>query len=58
MEIIPSMTMDFKKDLSLFDLTNIIVGSVIGADIYIVSRDNCRHARSLFPFGLGYCRRI
>ncbi len=29
--------MEFKKDLSLFDMTNIIVGSVIGADIYIAS---------------------
>ena len=29
--------MDFKKDLSLFDVTNIIVGSVIGADIYVAS---------------------
>jgi basic amino acid/polyamine antiporter, APA family len=29
--------MDFKKELSLFDLTNIVVGSVVGADIYIAS---------------------
>ena len=29
--------MEFKKDLSLFDVTNIIVGSVIGADIYVAS---------------------
>jgi len=29
--------MDFKKDLSLFDVTNIIVGSVIGTDIYVAS---------------------
>jgi APA family basic amino acid/polyamine antiporter len=29
--------MAFRKELSLFDLTNIIVGSVIGADIYIAS---------------------
>lgn len=29
--------MDFKKELSLFDVTNIIVGSVIGADIYVAS---------------------
>ncbi len=29
--------MDFKKDLSLFDLTNIVVGSIVGADIYIAS---------------------
>ncbi len=29
--------MDFKKELSLFDLTSIVVGSVIGADIYIAS---------------------
>jgi APA family basic amino acid/polyamine antiporter len=28
---------DFKKELSLFDVTNIIVGSVVGADIYIAS---------------------
>ncbi len=29
--------MGFKKELTLFDMTNIIVGSVVGADIYIAS---------------------
>jgi amino acid transporter len=27
----------FKKELTFFDLTNIIVGSIVGADIYIAS---------------------
>jgi APA family basic amino acid/polyamine antiporter len=43
------MTMDFKKELSLFDLTNIVVGSVIGADIYIASAIT---AGMLGPFSL------
>lgn len=29
--------MNLKKDLSFFDLTNIVVGSIVGADIYIAS---------------------
>ncbi|HVP93792.1 MAG TPA: amino acid permease [Methanoregulaceae archaeon] len=29
--------MELKRDLSLFDLTNIVVGSIIGADIYVAS---------------------
>ena len=29
--------MNLKRDLSFFDLTNIIIGSIIGADIYIAS---------------------
>ncbi|HSB84351.1 MAG TPA: amino acid permease [Nitrosarchaeum sp.] len=29
--------MNLKKDLSFFDLTNIIIGSIVGADIYIAS---------------------
>jgi basic amino acid/polyamine antiporter, APA family len=41
--------MDFKKDLSLFDVTSIIVGSVIGADIYIASAIT---AGLLGPFSL------
>jgi basic amino acid/polyamine antiporter, APA family len=41
--------MDFKKELTLFDLTNIIVGSVIGADIYIASAIT---AGMLGPFSL------
>ena len=41
--------MDFKKELSLFDLTNIIVGSIIGADIYIASAIT---AGLLGPFSL------
>jgi amino acid transporter len=41
--------MDFKKELSLFDLTNIVVGSVIGADIYIASTIT---AGMLGPFSL------
>jgi APA family basic amino acid/polyamine antiporter len=41
--------MDFKKELSLFDLTNIVVGSVIGADIYIASAIT---AGLLGPFSL------
>ena len=41
--------MDFKKELSLFDLTNIVVGSVIGADIYIASAIT---AGMLGPFSL------
>jgi APA family basic amino acid/polyamine antiporter len=41
--------MDFKKELSLFDVTNIIVGSVIGADIYIASAIT---AGLLGPFSL------
>ena len=40
---------DFKKELSLFDVTNIIVGSVIGADIYIASAIT---AGMLGPFSL------
>jgi hypothetical protein len=27
----------FKEELTFFDLTNIIVGSIVGADIYIAS---------------------
>jgi basic amino acid/polyamine antiporter, APA family len=41
--------MDFKKELSLFDLTSIVVGSVIGADIYIASAIT---AGMLGPFSL------
>ena len=41
--------MDFKKELSLFDVTSIIVGSVIGADIYIASAIT---AGLLGPFSL------
>jgi amino acid transporter len=41
--------MDFKKELSLFDLTNIVVGSVVGADIYIASAIT---AGMLGPFSL------
>jgi APA family basic amino acid/polyamine antiporter len=29
--------MELRRDLSLFDLTNIVVGSIVGADIYIAS---------------------
>ncbi|MDD1664493.1 MAG: APC family permease [Methanomicrobiales archaeon] len=29
--------MELRRDLSLFDLTNIVVGSIIGADIYVAS---------------------
>lgn len=29
--------MNLKRDLSFFDLTNIIIGSIVGADIYIAS---------------------
>ena len=29
--------MNLKRELSFFDLTNIIIGSIVGADIYIVS---------------------
>jgi APA family basic amino acid/polyamine antiporter len=29
--------MPLRKDLSLFDLTNIVIGSIVGADIYIAS---------------------
>jgi APA family basic amino acid/polyamine antiporter len=41
--------MDFKKELSVFDLTSIVVGSVIGADIYIASAIT---AGMLGPFSL------
>jgi APA family basic amino acid/polyamine antiporter len=41
--------MDFKKDLSLFDTTSIVVGSVVGADIYIASAIT---AGLLGPFSL------
>jgi len=41
--------MAFRKELSLFDVTNIIVGSVIGADIYIASAIT---AGLLGPFSL------
>jgi APA family basic amino acid/polyamine antiporter len=41
--------MDFKNELTLFDLTNIVVGSVIGADIYIASAIT---AGMLGPFSL------
>jgi len=42
-------SMDFKQELSLFDVTNIVVGSVIGADIYIASAIT---AGLLGPFSL------
>jgi amino acid transporter len=42
-------TMEFRKDLSLFDVTSIIVGSVIGADIYVASAIT---AGLLGPFSL------
>ena len=29
--------MPLKKDLTLFDLTNIVIGSIVGADIYVAS---------------------
>ena len=29
--------MNLKKDLSFFDLTSIIIGAIVGADIYIAS---------------------
>src|SRR5512137_635748 len=41
--------MALKKNLSLFDVTNIIVGSIIGADIYIASAIS---AGLLGPFSL------
>jgi amino acid transporter len=41
--------MAFKADLSLFDMTNIVVGSVVGADIYIASAIT---AGLLGPFSL------
>ena len=41
--------MDFKKELSLFDLTNVVVGSIVGADIYIASAIT---AGMLGPFSL------
>jgi APA family basic amino acid/polyamine antiporter len=41
--------MEFKKELSLFDMTNIVVGSVVGADIYIASAIT---AGLLGPFSL------
>src|SRR5512136_19764 len=41
--------MAFKKELSLFDLTNIVVGSIVGADIYIASAIT---AGMLGPFSL------
>jgi basic amino acid/polyamine antiporter, APA family len=41
--------MAFKKELSVFDLTSIVVGSVIGADIYIAS---ALTAGMLGPFSL------
>jgi amino acid transporter len=41
--------MEFKRELSLFDLTNIVVGSIIGADIYIASAIT---AGMLGPFSL------
>jgi len=50
--------MDFKKELSLFDLTNIVVGSVIGADILYRVRNNGGVTRALFPCCVGYCRRF
>ncbi|MDD1659478.1 MAG: APC family permease, partial [Methanomicrobiales archaeon] len=34
---IGSPGMELRRDLSLFDLTNIVIGTVIGADIYIAS---------------------
>ena len=49
MVILSVTAMDFKKELSLFDLTNIVVGSVIGADIYIASAIT---AGMLGPFSL------
>ena len=33
----PESGMELRRDLSLFDLTNIVVGSIVGADIYIAS---------------------
>ena len=33
----PPPGMELRRDLSLFDLTNIVVGSIIGADIYVAS---------------------
>jgi APA family basic amino acid/polyamine antiporter len=42
-------SMEFKKELSLFDVTNIVVGSVVGADIYIASAIT---AGLLGPFSL------
>ena len=50
--------MDFKKDLSLFDVTNIIVGSVIGADIYIASAITAGLLGPFLPGDLGYRRDI
>ena len=29
--------MELKRDLSYFDLTNIVVGAIVGSDIYIAS---------------------
>jgi APA family basic amino acid/polyamine antiporter len=31
------LRMELRRDLSLFDLTNIVIGSIVGADIYIAS---------------------
>jgi hypothetical protein len=46
----------FKEDLTFFDLTNIIVGSIVGADIYIAP--DSWNDRTFFNTHLGGCRYI
>ena len=41
--------MALKRDLSFFDLTNIVVGAIIGSDIYIAS---ALTARLIGPFSI------
>jgi APA family basic amino acid/polyamine antiporter len=40
---------DLKSELTLFDVTNLVVGAIIGADIYVASAFG---ARNLGPFSL------
>jgi amino acid transporter len=40
---------DLKSELTLFDVTNLVVGAIIGADVYVASAFG---ARNLGPFSL------
>lgn len=40
---------EFKSELSLFDVTNLVVGAIIGADIYVASAFGAKY---LGPFSL------
>jgi len=38
---------ELRSELMLFDVTNLVVGSIIGADIYVASTSGASHGEKL-----------